>query len=365
MFLQKLSLVNFRNLENQHLDFKNTLNVFFGDNAQGKTNLLEAIYLISLGKSFRTRVDHELITWGQKECRLQGQAGFLDIEVKIRQTDKELLINSQKSRLTELIGSFVAITFTPTDIEIVSGAPERRRRFLDQIAAVLDKKYLFDIIQLSKVLKNRNQVLWQLKNGRKADLGIWNQQLVQISSRVWLFRVALVEKLNAELKTLGKKLTGNSLMIVYEPPFKTQEKKNLQQAYLDKINSLEAEEINKGITLIGPQRDDFSLISEELKNEKIVSKDLAIYGSRGEQRSAALALKLSEVNLIEKEKSDTPVLLLDEVLSELDKKHRDLLLKEIRGIQAFVTTTSLENLPMNKTSQVEKFEVLEGRVIAR
>ena len=365
MFLQKLSLVNFRNLENQRLEFRNKLNVFFGDNAQGKTNLLEAMYLISLGKSFRTRIDHELITWGQKECRLQAQAGFLDIKVTIRQTDKELLINKQKSRLTELIGSFITITFTPTDIEIISGSPERRRRFLDQIGSVLDKKYLFDIIQLSKVLKNRNQVLWLLKNGRKADLGVWNHQLVQIGSRIWLFRKALVEKLNAELKTLGRKLTGNSLTIVYEPGLKGQEIKSLQQDYLAKLNTLEGEEVLRGLTLIGPQRDDFSLISEELKNEKIVSKNLAVYGSRGEQRSAALSLKLSEVNLIEKEKNDTPVLLLDEVLSELDKKHRDLLFKEIRRLQAFITTTSLDNLPVNKMGQIEKFEVLEGKVIAR
>jgi len=363
MFLQKLSLVNFRNLENQKIEFRNKLNVFFGDNAQGKTNLLEAIYMISSGKSFRTRVDHELITWGQSDCLLHAQAGFLDIEVKIGQTDKEFLINSQKSRLTELIGSFIAITFTPTDIEMVSGAPEKRRRFLDQIGAVLDRKYLFDIIQLGKVLRNRNQVLWQLKNGGKANLGVWTEQLVNIGARIWLFREELVGKLNKELKSLGKKLTGNNLLIVYETPFKGKELKSLQQEYLAKLNLSEREEINKAVTLIGPQRDDLSLISEELVNEKIVSKDLAIYGSRGEQRSAALALKLSEVSLIEKERSDAPVLLLDEVLSELDKKHRELLLKEIKRLQAFITTTSLDNLSLDKFGSVEKFEVLEGKVI--
>ncbi len=364
MFLQKLSLVNFRNLGNQQLNFKNKINVFFGDNAQGKTNLLEAIYLIASGKSFRTRIDHELIKWGQSECRLQAQAGFLDIEVKIRQTDKELLINSQKSRVTELIGSFIAILFTPTDIEIISGSPDRRRKFLDQIGAVLDKKYLVDIIQLSKVLKNRNQLLWQLKNGKKIDLEVWNRQLVEIGSRVWVFRRALIDKLNIELKTLGKKLTDNSLEVIYEPALKFQDIRDLKKDYSEKLTSLGREEVSRGITLISPQRDDFRIISEELLNEKIISKDLAIYGSRGEQRSAALALKLSEVSLIEKEKNESPVLLLDEVLSELDKRHKELLFKEIKRVQVFITTTSMDNLTTERVGPIEKFQVIDGNIIS-
>lgn len=363
MVLEKLSLINFRNLEKQQIKFKNTTNVFFGDNAQGKTNLLEAIYLISTGKSFRTRIDHELITWGEQECRLQAHAGFLDLEVAINQNSKELLINNQRSALTDLIGSFVVVTFTPSDIEIVSGSPDKRRKFLDQIGAVLDKKYLYNLIQLGKVLKNRNQTLWQIKNGRSADLSVWNEQLIKVAASVWLFRVALVEKLNMELKTLSKKITGSGLVIVYEPPIKFKERKELEQAYLNKLNLLESEEINKTTTLVGPQRDDFNLIAEELRSEKVISKDLAIYGSRGEQRAAALALKLAEVNLIEKEKNDKPVLLLDEVLSELDNKHRQLLLKEIRGVQSFITTTSLDNVSVRTAGQIEKFEVSEGKII--
>jgi len=365
MVLQKLSLINFRNLKNQEVNFSDRLNILFGNNAQGKTNLLEAIYLISTGKSFRTRVDHELISWGQGESRLLAKAGFLDIEVKIRPDEKALLINKQKSKATELIGSFIAIVFTPADIEIVSGAPERRRKFIDQLASLLDKNYLYTLIQFNKVLRNRNQILWQLKNGKQADLSIWNRYLVKNAVSLWESRYRLVEKLNQELKILGEKVTGNSLAIVYEPALPIDKTKTLRKNYAERLARLEREEINKGITLLGPQRDDFSLVSEEIREEKITSKKLGVYGSRGEQRAATLALKLSEVSLIKKEKNDTPVLLLDEVLSELDREHREFLLRQIRGLQTFITTTSLENLKQEKIPLGAKFEITDGLITAR
>ena len=365
MVLSQISLINFRNFKRAKIDFKPQVTVFFGDNAQGKTNLLEAIYLLSTGKSFRTREDHELISWGQAESRVSGKAGFLDIELTVKPTAKALLVNKKNSRLADLIGSFVTVLFTPSDVEIVSAGPDKRRRFLDQIGSILDKKYLHNLLQLAKILRNRNQTLWQLKQGRNLDLLVWDQQLAKVASAIWDQREALTLALNTELQTNSQRIAGFNLRIEYNPPFQQLPRTKKEEAYKQKLASLRNEETNKGLTVLGPHRDDFKIIAEEQSGDKIVSKDLSIYGSRGEQRSAALALKFSEVNLIKQEKREAPVLLLDEVLSELDRKHRELLLKEIRKTQAFITTTSLDNLVNKGLDRIEKYEVFEGSVTAR
>jgi DNA replication and repair protein RecF len=364
MFLEKISLINFRNLEKQEIEFKNTINVVFGDNAQGKTNLLEAIHLLANGKSFRTRIDHELITWGEESAKLTTHVGFLDIDLTIKPNDKELLINSQRKKLVDLIGSFNVVTFTPSDIEIISGSPDKRRKYLDQLGVILDKKYLHDLVSMTKIIKNRNQILWQIKHGHRIDLDIWDQQLVKTATAVWEFRESLVSKINTQLKTVGRRLTGSEVKVAYKTSVEGDDRKHRETKYLTELKSVHEEDISRSSTSIGPHRDDFRVVLDEVKKDKVVSKDLNIYGSRGEQRTAALALKLVEVNIIEDEKKDKPVLLLDEVLSELDNHHRRFLLKETRGLQCFITTTSLENISDKISGQFDKYEVANGKIIA-
>lgn len=360
MFLEELSTINFRNLSNQTFNFKSGITVFFGENAQGKTNILEAIYLISTGKSFKTRSDHELIKWGKEQAKVSGRAGSIEPEIIIFPDRKDFLVNKQNKKQTDLIGSFVVVIFTPNDIDIVAGSPDKRRRFLDSIGANIDKKYLYQLISFNKILRRRNQLLWQIKQGKKIDLTVWDQQLIKAASYLWLKRSDLVAKLNDILNKFGKKITKSNLSLEYKNLFLKNSRSKIEEVYLKQLQINIQEDIQKTITQFGPHRDDFKIISEEERLEKIVSKDLGIYGSRGEQRAACLALKLAEVNLIEKEINNQPTLLLDEVLGELDLEHRKLLLNQLRKLQTFISSTNLGQIQEILKDKFEAFEIVEG-----
>lgn len=363
MHLEEISFVNFRNLENTKLKFKPGVVSFFGDNAQGKTNLLEAIALLSTAKSFRTRSDHELITWGETQARVKGRADHLAIELTVRANGKKLTVNKQSKKAVELFGNLTTVIFTPADVEIVSGSPQQRRRFLDHLGSNLARDYLLALVGLSKVIRSRNQTLFLSREGRKTDLWVWDQQLAKLASQVWLKRTELAGKVNSELKTLGKKLLSAHLKLDYHNPLEDVSKTTERQKIILKaLERLRGEEIRKSQTLFGPQRDDFQIILEVTEKDKVISKDLGIYGSRGEQRSATLALKLAEVEIISKEKEEKPLLLLDEVLSELDEGHRKLLLASVKNEQIFITTTNIEAVTDFFGKRLQKFQINSGKV---
>ncbi len=363
MFLEKLALNNFRNLANQKLDFKNSINIFYGDNAQGKTNLIEAIYLLSVGRSFRTRADHELISWGAESAKISGKADILELEMTIFPNQKKLQINKQERRLTELIGTFLVVLFTPAEIEIVGGSPDRRRSFLDQLASKLSRDYLISLAKYQRLLRTRNSLLWQIKNGKKLDLVVWNEQLASLAVTIWQERYQLIEQLGPTLKANGQKLLAGELKVIYEPLIKLGSTKVMKEQFLGELARRENEEIRKSLTLIGPQRDDFKVILDAEKEDKVVSKDLTIYGSRGEQRSAVICLKLSEIEILEQVKETRPTLLLDEVLGELDQKHQKLLLSQIKKGQAFLTTANFTELGKLIGSGYQSFEVKDGQIL--
>lgn len=360
MSLSELSTINFRNLKNQTFKFGEKVTALYGENAQGKTNILEAIYLLSTGKSFRTRFDHELITWGQTQAKVSGRADNLEPEIIIYPDKKEFLVNKQSKRLTDIIGSFIVIVFTPNDIEIISGSPDKRRRFLDQLGSNLDRKYLYQLISFNKIMRNRNQLLFQLKGGKNIDLAVWNAQLAKAASYIWHSRKELISKLNEILRRLGKKVAKTELKIEYSTPLIKDNKAKTEEYYIKQLNAILAEEIHRTTTQLGPHRDDFKIISEEEKGGKVITKDLTIYGSRGEQRAASLALKLSEVNLIRQDTHNQPTMLLDEVLSELDTTHRKLLLNQLRGQQTFITSTSLTPIKEVLGETFSAIEIREG-----
>lgn len=362
MFLEQLNLLNFRNLKTQKIDFQEGVNVFYGDNAQGKTNLLEAIYLLSTSKSFRARTDHELITWGQEAAKVVGKASFLEIELLVKETKKTLLINKQEKRLTDLIGSFLTVLFTPADVEIISGSPDKRRRFLDQIGSTLSREYLLSLVKLGRIIRTRNQLLWQIRQGKSIDLSVWDSQLSKEAVTIWKYRFALIVLLQEKLQRLAKKLLGGDLKLVYATSAKGETDKKMEERFLEELVVLRNEEIQKTLTLIGPQRDDFRIILELEEGAKVVSKDLTIYGSRGEQRAASLALKLAEIEILEKEKNTRPVLLLDDVLGELDQSHQRLLLSQLKKGQSFITTTNIEFFNQNKNLKFNKFHLERGQV---
>lgn len=360
MHLEELSVFNFRNLKNSSYKFKNTITLFSGNNAQGKTNLLEAIYLLSSGKSFRTRIDHQLISWGGEQAKITGKADNLEIELIIKPDSKELTINKQSKKLTELIGSFIVVVFTPNDIEIISGGPEKKRRFLDRLASSVDKQYLYHLINFNKILKSRNQILYNIKIGKNEDLWVWDKQLADSASFLWVARNSLTRDLNEILATLAKKIIRNDLKIIYQNEIIGESRKEIEKAYLRKLEASRNYDIARSLTAAGPHRDDFRSVTEERENNKIISKDLGVYGSRGEQRAAALALKLSEIKIIEEKRNIKPVLLLDEVFGELDREHQELLLHQLKKQQTFITSTSTSPIENLLGSSFEKYEVSNG-----
>ncbi|OGY29714.1 MAG: hypothetical protein A3F35_01570 [Candidatus Woykebacteria bacterium RIFCSPHIGHO2_12_FULL_45_10] len=358
--LEKLELVNFRNLKNNTLTLKSGLNVFYGNNAQGKTNLLEAVYLLSSGKSFRAETDKELISWGHQEAKIAGTAPPLQIELEIKEGGKKLRVNRQAKRLIELIGEFLVVLFAPEDLLIVTGPPNLRRGWLNSFISKIDKNYLFNLAKFTKLLKIRNSLLAQKALGRGLELGVWNKQLVELGILLWFSRRDYLGKINEQLKTLSPKLGAELIYLDSITQIKLTDQREAREDFEKKLAALEREEIRRAQSLIGPHRDDFKIIFEQKLDGKIVSKDVGIYGSRGEQRAAVLSLKLAETEIIEDSKGKKPTLLLDDVLSEFDREHREMIQKLLYRQQSLVTTTSLGFLEKKLLAKANIFYVERG-----
>jgi DNA replication and repair protein RecF len=362
MVLNSLEAVNFRNLKPTQLTFSPQINIFFGHNAQGKTNLIEAIYLLSFFKSFRAEADSEMVQWDQKECYLKGDFDAQTLSIEFKKDGKEIRLNHTVKRALEVLGELRVVSFSPEDILILTGAPSLRRRFIDSLISTLNRKYLYDLANLQKVLKNRNRVLYFLREGRQADLSSWDDQLIEYACNIWLERARLIEKLNQTIKKISAQLmAGGKLDIGYQPKIELSKDLGALQARLrQELDKVHSEEIRRATTLIGPQRDDFNLVVEEMTGEKVVLKDIGIYGSRGEQRVGILSLKLAEISLIEAELGERPILLLDDVLSEFDQPHREHLFTLLGQQQTFITTTELSAYPEMVLQKARLFEVKDG-----
>ena len=365
MILKTLEIVNFRNLAPLKLTFSPAVNIFYGENAQGKTNLIEAIYLLAYLKSFRAETDQELIQWDQTEASLQATFDSQTLSVLLKPTGKDIRLNNTPKRALEVLGDLRMASFSPEDILLVTGAPLLRRRFLDSLLSMLSRTYLFNLVNLQKALKNRNRILFFLRENKKEDLSLWDEQLVTYSSQIWLERAKIIAKLNPVIKPLSRQLLGSAnLQIQYQTKLEfTKEMTllDLQTQIRAKLLSLRGEEIRRATTLLGPQRDDFTLLAEERRQEKIIYKDIGIYGSRGEQRVGILALKLAELDLLEKETGERPILLLDDVLSEFDHNHRVHLLSLLPRQQTFITTTDLSLFPQTILQKAKLIAVVDGK----
>ncbi len=339
--LKHLTLTNFRNYEKRDFDFARTT-IFIGPNGIGKTNILEAIYLLSTGRSWRTNHDLELIKW---------QDDFFKIAAKIKNEDEEDLeliaqkptpenhfsksikINGVKKRLADFLGKMPTVLFSPEELRLVDGAPSYRRRFLDILLCELDKKYTLALIDLAKIIKNRNKLLFLIKIGRArvSELGFWDEKLVTLGSFIIRKRFKAIEGLNLNLAKAYQEISGGKeeLKIKYKPTV-------LPENYAEMLVASQVREIESTATLFGPHRDDFIFLLE--------SKDITTFGSRGEFRSAILALKMAELAYLEQEKETKPILLLDDIFSELDKSRRLHLAKIVEKTQTIITTTDLDHI---------------------
>lgn len=370
MYLEKLQLHKYRNYDLLNQEFTAQVNILIGLNAQGKTNLLEAVYYLSGGKSYRPARDQELKQWGSSffiiKGNLRNKIGLKEIEIRFRDDlpgGKEIKINGVKIRKSsEILGQLNVVLFAPEDLTIIKGSPAERRRFLDYDISQVSPAYFTKLQKHSRLLVQRNHLLRKIAERGKGqeELDVWNEQYLQVSEEIVTKRIKVLEKLIPLTRLMQRKLTGGkeSLEIKYllnrrHEVKRVEEIKILLKEEMDRTKE---EEIRRGLTLWGPHRDDLVF--------SINGTDLKLFGSQGQHRSAVLAIKLAELEFFKAEAGEYPILLLDDVLSELDQDRREHLLTTIRDkvIQCFITTT--EDIPFaeNERVSVSKYCIQNGTI---
>lgn len=368
MFIEKLQLKNYRNYEQLDISFDNKVNVIIGENAQGKTNLLEAIYLLAFTKSYRTSNDRELILWDQEFAKITGSLvkkndQIVPLELIFHKTGKKAKLNRiEQKRLSEYIGSLNVVMFAPEDLSLVKGSPQIRRRFIDMELGQIEPVYIYHLGQYQKILKQRNHLLKQLQYEQQETtfLDVLTDQLVKHAAIILKRRynfLKLLKKwaipihyqISRELEELD--ITYTSSIEVLEDD----DEEKLEQKYLEAFSQAKANEIRRGSTLVGPHRDDLIFFINE--------KDVKLYGSQGQQRTTALSLKLAEIDLIYEQIGEYPILLLDDVLSELDDFRQSHLLSTIQGkVQTFVSTTTVDGINHDTLKQASIYSVQKGTI---
>lgn len=367
MHVKTIKLINFRNYKNLDIELNDKLNVFLGDNAQGKTNLLESIYICSTGKSYRTSKDKELINLYKDKAyiglKIEKDNNTKTIEIKFdKDKPKRVKINRvELDKISEIMGTLNVVIFSPEDLRLVKDGPSERRAFLDNEISQIKPKYRYNINRYNKILQQRNNLLKriQLERNKIKVLEVWDVQLANIGSEIIKTRIDFLKKLKGISKEIHKMITGEKeeLNIKYLPTFNIDVKwdiRDINLAFLNELKKRLENDIEKGTTCIGPHRDDISLIIDGL--------DCRIFGSQGQQRTAALSLKLAEVELIRDEVGEYPVLLLDDVLSELDYSRRNFLLSTFKDIQTIITST--DDIKLDNMEKVKKslFYIRQGTV---
>lgn len=357
MIVKSLELSNFRNYENLSLEFSPSTNILYGDNAQGKTNILEAVFLCATTKSHKGSKDREIIKLQSEEAHIRMRINRDDVDHRL---DMHLKKNKPKGvaingipikRSSELFGIINVVFFSPEDLSIIKNGPSERRRFIDMELCQLSKLYLHNLINYNKVLNQRNNLLKQIGFNKSLldTLYVWDQQLIHFGSALIKERDSFMKSMNKLIIALHKKLSDGKeeLEIVYEPNVAENEFENKLKKSMERDIALK-------VTNVGPHRDDLSFL--------INGQDVRKYGSQGQQRTAALSLKLAEIELVKQVTKDKPILLLDDVLSELDRKRQNQLLDSIVGIQTIVTCTGLEEFVNNRIETDRIYKVIQGTV---
>ncbi len=355
MFIKSLELDNYRNYKNLRMEFDKNTNILYGDNAQGKTNILESIYVCGTTKSHRTNKDKELISFETDESHIRLNVDKDSVSVKIdmhikKNKPKGIAVNGVPlKKASDLYGIVNCIFFSPEDLYIVKSGPLERRKYIDIIISQLDKVYLDDLINYNRVIDNRNKLLKdiQFDNSLRDTLDIWDMQLCEYGKRIIKKREEYINDLRPIAARIHSDITSGEeqLGVDYEPNVYSD---NIEE---DLFLNRERDLVNKS-TSVGPHRDDLLLTINDV--------DIRKFGSQGQQRTAALTLKLSEIELVKRNISTTPVLLLDDVLSELDKKRQTALLESMDDIQMIITCTGLDEFVKNRFNIDKVFKIEAG-----
>ena len=357
MIIKSIELADYRNYESLTLEFDRGTTILYGDNAQGKTNILEAVYVAATTKSHKGSKDKEIIRFGQEEGHIRTYLEKDGVETRLdmhlRKTgSKGIAIDGQKiKRAADLLGLCNVVFFSPEDLGIIKNGPSERRRFVDMELCQLDNVYLYNLNNYNKIVNQRNKLLkdMYMSPGLKETLSVWDMQLVAYGCKLIERRKEFVQQLNEIIYEIHKHLSGGKeeLQIHYEPDTSAEDFESKLFINMDRDMKLK-------MTSVGPHRDDFSF--------RIGGMDARKFGSQGQQRTAALSLKLAEIELVKKITKDTPVLLLDDVLSELDSNRQQLLLSGMGEIQTIITCTGLEEFVNNRFEITRVYRVTEGQV---
>ena len=368
MFIKQLHLKNFRNYEQLEVQFENKVNVILGENAQGKTNVMESIYVLALAKSHRTTNDKDLIRWDTEYAKIEGRIqknhGSLPMELIVSKKGKKAKYNHiEQKKLSQYVGNMNVVMFAPEDLNLVKGSPQIRRRFIDMEIGQISPVYLHEVGQLNKILKQRNHYLKQMQMKKQSDetmLDILTEQFIQSAAKIVRKRFEFLHLLQNRATPIHEGISREleKLKIRYKPSVEVSEEQDLSKMiniYENKYNQVKQREIERGVTLFGPQRDDLLFF--------VNGRDVQTFGSQGQQRTTALSIKLAEIELIHDEIGEYPILLLDDVLSELDHFRQSHLLNTIQGkVQTFVTTTSVEGIDHQTLKEASTFFVQDGNL---
>ena len=341
MYAKKLLLTNFRNYEKQEINLNKNINIIYGNNAQGKTNIIESIFLCAYGKSFKAKKDSDLIKFGEEYSKVElefekiDRKGLIVAEINDKKT---FFINGVKqNKISDILGKINVVIFTPEDIEIIKEGPAKRRKFLDMMISSLKPNYLHLLNHYNKVLEQRNNYLRQIKVEKKDEnlLDIFDEQLSNFAFQIFEYRKKYIEKISEIMKDIHNLITKSGkeeIAIKYISNGKTKEN------FIENLKKSRTIDIQRGFTGVGIHRDDFVI--------SVNGKSVSIFGSQGQQRTSILTLKLCEMKIMKEELQDTPILLLDDFMSELDETRRINFLENIKGNQVIITCTDridLEN----------------------
>ncbi len=371
MIVKSIKLKNFRNFSELNIDFNNILNIFIGDNGQGKTNLLESIYLCSIGKTFKLNSENDLIKFGQNSFEVEiliNKENGSNIVSKVinityvKNQKRIVKINGVKlEKNSELIGLLNNVIFTPDDLKIIKGSPIERRKFINIDISQIKPKYKYLLKNYKKVITGRNNILKDITNNSNRDvLSIWNDYLIDIGSEIIFYRKEYIKNLKYYAALIYANISDNkeNFELLYKCDIGNVEnlsKNEIKEIFREKINKSIENEIFRKNSLYGPHKDDIII--------KINDKDFKYFGSQGQQRSAVLAIKLAEIEIIKNEIGEYPILLLDDVLSELDNKRKNFLINYIKNIQTIITSTDdndLKDLVKNNDKKI--FHICEGNI---
>ncbi len=366
MKIKAIALEGFRNYDGVKIELDPKLNLIIGQNAQGKTNLLEAIYVSGFGKSFRTTKDNDLIhfekDYAAVKVDVEKANGYCEsIEYRLMKGKKAFLINGVNiTKISELLGTLNIIVFYPDDLKLIKENPTERRRFINRELSHISKTYCLDIIEYNRVLAQRNELLKTIayKPGLKETLDIWDAQLCDKGARIIKKRSEFITALNLISQKIHSGITQGkeNLKVAYDTAIKDLTSYDtIKEALMTQLKKNVDGDVKRGFTSVGPHRDDLTITINGI--------NIRSFGSQGQQRTAALSLKLSEIEIIKNEVGEMPILLLDDVMSELDIQRQKELIHTLKDVQTIITTTDIQNLLDDYINTSKVIQIKNGHVL--